>query len=176
VKQAAAGERKVSFGKRCQALALARPRPLDHAAFRRNRLNAENVIDSKKLERDLCEKPASTFSHRALKGFRRRRLVLARQIAQGGVIEAPAIGVLDPDFAARGLFVLFDFERAFWAVADDRVLDAAQVLGFDEEIHFGVLSLQEPAQQTSAPRRVSRKTENKWRERLSFLRALLARA
>jgi SagB-type dehydrogenase family enzyme len=38
----------------------------DHAAFRRNRLNAENVIDSEKLERALREKPASTFSHRAL--------------------------------------------------------------------------------------------------------------
>jgi hypothetical protein len=45
---------------------LLRKFALDHAAFRRNRLNAENVIDSKKLERDLCEKPASTFSHRAL--------------------------------------------------------------------------------------------------------------
>ena len=39
---------------------------LDHAEFRRNRLNSENVIDSKSLERDLCEKPVSTFSHRAL--------------------------------------------------------------------------------------------------------------
>jgi protein SCO1 len=39
---------------------------LDHAAFRRNRLNAENVIDSKNLERALFEKPAFTFSHRAL--------------------------------------------------------------------------------------------------------------
>ncbi|ARN83210.1 hypothetical protein B1812_21395 [Methylocystis bryophila] len=39
---------------------------LDHAASRRNRLKAENVIDSKSLERDLCEKPVSTFSHRAL--------------------------------------------------------------------------------------------------------------
>ncbi|ARN81101.1 glycosyltransferase [Methylocystis bryophila] len=39
---------------------------LDHAAFRQNRLNAENVIDSKSLERDSCEKPVSTFSHRAL--------------------------------------------------------------------------------------------------------------
>ena len=39
---------------------------LDHAAFRRSRLNAENVIDSKNLERALRERPASTFSHRAL--------------------------------------------------------------------------------------------------------------
>ncbi|CAN3993161.1 hypothetical protein MCBRY_003987 [Methylocystis bryophila] len=39
---------------------------LDHAVFRRNRLNTENVIDSKSLERDLCEKLVSTFSHRAL--------------------------------------------------------------------------------------------------------------
>ncbi|ARN83422.1 hypothetical protein B1812_05725 [Methylocystis bryophila] len=38
----------------------------DHAVFRRNRLNTENVIDSKSLERDLCEKPVPTFSHRAL--------------------------------------------------------------------------------------------------------------
>jgi len=56
---------------------------LDHAAFRRNRLNAENVIDSKKVERALREKPVSTFSHRALAPgryrsrpqFFRRRLV-----------------------------------------------------------------------------------------------------
>ncbi len=41
-------------------------RPLDHAAFRRKRLNAENVIDSRGVERALCEKPVSTFSHRAL--------------------------------------------------------------------------------------------------------------
>ncbi|BDV40758.1 hypothetical protein [Methylocystis bryophila] len=40
--------------------------PLDHAAFGRNRLNAEHVIDSKSLELDSREKPASTFSHRAL--------------------------------------------------------------------------------------------------------------
>ena len=39
---------------------------LDHAAFRRNRRNAENVIDSKRRERASCEKPVSTFSHRAL--------------------------------------------------------------------------------------------------------------
>ncbi|ARN80842.1 hypothetical protein B1812_06860 [Methylocystis bryophila] len=38
----------------------------DHAAFGRNRLSAENVIDSKSLERDLCEKTVSNFSHRAL--------------------------------------------------------------------------------------------------------------
>jgi hypothetical protein len=36
------------------------------SAFRRNRLNAENVIDFKGLERDLCEMPVSAFSHRAL--------------------------------------------------------------------------------------------------------------
>ncbi len=34
---------------------------LDHAAFGRNRLNAEDMIDSKKLERALREKPASSF-------------------------------------------------------------------------------------------------------------------
>ncbi|MBM3561928.1 MAG: hypothetical protein FJX48_01965 [Alphaproteobacteria bacterium] len=39
---------------------------LDHAAFGRNRPNADNVIDSKRLERALCEKPDSTFSQRAL--------------------------------------------------------------------------------------------------------------
>jgi uncharacterized protein (DUF2336 family) len=37
---------------------------IDHAAFRRNRLNAGNVIDSKTFERALREKPASTFSGR----------------------------------------------------------------------------------------------------------------
>ncbi|MEF3364915.1 double-strand break repair helicase AddA [Methylocystis sp. 9N] len=39
---------------------------LDHAAFGRNRPNADNVIDSESLERALREKPASTFSQRAL--------------------------------------------------------------------------------------------------------------
>jgi len=39
---------------------------LDHAAFRRNRPNADDVIDSKGSERALREKPASTFSQRAL--------------------------------------------------------------------------------------------------------------
>ncbi|MBM3563984.1 MAG: hypothetical protein FJX48_12785 [Alphaproteobacteria bacterium] len=38
---------------------------LDHAAIRQNRLNADDVIDSKSLERALCEKPASAFSQRA---------------------------------------------------------------------------------------------------------------
>jgi squalene synthase HpnD len=33
----------------------------DHAAFRRNRLNAENVIDSKSIERASSEKPVPTF-------------------------------------------------------------------------------------------------------------------
>ncbi|TLG76839.1 hypothetical protein FEV16_08830 [Methylocystis sp. B8] len=41
-------------------------RTLDHAAFGRNRPNADNVIDSKSLERALREKPDSTFSQRAL--------------------------------------------------------------------------------------------------------------
>ena len=39
---------------------------LDHAAFERNRSNAENVIDSKSLERASREKPVPTFSQRAL--------------------------------------------------------------------------------------------------------------
>ncbi|MBM3576421.1 MAG: hypothetical protein FJX40_01915 [Alphaproteobacteria bacterium] len=39
---------------------------LDHAAFGRNRPSANNVIDSKSLERAPCEKPVSTFSQRAL--------------------------------------------------------------------------------------------------------------
>ncbi len=39
---------------------------LDHAAFERNRSNAENVIDFKELERAPSEKPVPTFSQRAL--------------------------------------------------------------------------------------------------------------
>ncbi|MDR3408567.1 MAG: DNA polymerase Y family protein [Methylovirgula sp.] len=39
---------------------------LDHAAIGRNRPVADNVIDSKSMERAYCEKPASTFSQRAL--------------------------------------------------------------------------------------------------------------
>ena len=39
---------------------------LDHAAFERNRSNAENVIDSKGLQRASREKPVPTFSQRAL--------------------------------------------------------------------------------------------------------------
>ncbi|MBM3563729.1 MAG: hypothetical protein FJX48_11430 [Alphaproteobacteria bacterium] len=45
-------------------------RRLDHAAFRRNRPNADDVIDSKSLERALRKKPASTFSQRALAACR----------------------------------------------------------------------------------------------------------
>jgi protein ImuA len=43
------------------AFALALRCGLDHAAFRRNRLNAENVIDSKSVERASSEKPVPTF-------------------------------------------------------------------------------------------------------------------
>jgi len=43
---------------------------LDHAAIGRNRPIAENVIDSKSVERAYCEKPASTFSQRALEARR----------------------------------------------------------------------------------------------------------
>ncbi|ARN82803.1 hypothetical protein B1812_18805 [Methylocystis bryophila] len=39
---------------------------LDHAALRRHRLNAENVINSESVERALCEKPVFSFSRRAL--------------------------------------------------------------------------------------------------------------
>jgi len=39
---------------------------LDHAASRRNRLNADNVIDSNILERVRREKPVAAFSQRAL--------------------------------------------------------------------------------------------------------------
>ena len=46
---------------------LTKARDPDHAAFERKRSNADNVIDSKSLERALCEKPVSTFSRRALK-------------------------------------------------------------------------------------------------------------
>ncbi|PWB91670.1 hypothetical protein C5688_03925 [Methylocystis sp. MitZ-2018] len=46
---------------------------LDHAAFGRNRPNADNVIDSQSLERALCEKPVPTFSQRALASARRVR-------------------------------------------------------------------------------------------------------
>ena len=35
---------------------------LDHAAVGRNRLNADNVIDSKSLEHALCEKPVPFFA------------------------------------------------------------------------------------------------------------------
>ncbi|MBM3551345.1 MAG: hypothetical protein FJX45_06140 [Alphaproteobacteria bacterium] len=38
----------------------------DHAAFGRNRPNADNVIDSISLERARREKPVPTFSQRAL--------------------------------------------------------------------------------------------------------------
>ncbi len=50
---------------------------LDHAAFGWNRPNADNVIDSKSLERALREKPDSTFSQRAL---------AAIEVSLGGVV------------------------------------------------------------------------------------------
>ncbi len=65
------------------------PGALDHAAFRRNRLNAENVIDSKSLERDLREKPVSTFSHRALAA-----LGAAKAPRAGGARAAGSLGWL----------------------------------------------------------------------------------
>ena len=46
---------------RCPARARGEADALDHAAFERNRSNAENVIDSKKIERASSEKPVPTF-------------------------------------------------------------------------------------------------------------------
>ena len=51
---------------RATAMEPVRRRSLDHAAIGRNRPIAENVIDSKSIERASSEKPASTFSQRAL--------------------------------------------------------------------------------------------------------------
>ncbi|MBM3578175.1 MAG: hypothetical protein FJX40_11050 [Alphaproteobacteria bacterium] len=71
--------------------------PLDHAAFRRNRLNADDVIDSKSLERALREKPASTFSQRALaasqgrqEGRYRRRSREKKLISRLGTVAVPS--------------------------------------------------------------------------------------
>ncbi|ARN80899.1 hypothetical protein DSM21852_00430 [Methylocystis bryophila] len=50
---------------------------LDHDAFERNRSNADNVIDSKVLERDWREKPVPTFSLRAL---------VVAEIGPGGIV------------------------------------------------------------------------------------------
>ncbi|AZG76369.1 hypothetical protein EHO51_06290 [Methylocystis rosea] len=50
----------------------------DHAAFGRNRPNADNVIDCQSLERSLREKPVPTFSQRALAEFRAGRCAHAR--------------------------------------------------------------------------------------------------
>ncbi len=52
---------------------------LDHAAFERKRSNADNVIDFKSSERDPSEKPASTFSHRALERLALAYLAFARR-------------------------------------------------------------------------------------------------
>jgi PQQ-dependent catabolism-associated CXXCW motif protein len=57
-----------AFGKRKNMSRSPLRAALDHTAFRRNRLNAENVIDSKSFERASREKPVSTLSQRAL-GF-----------------------------------------------------------------------------------------------------------
>ncbi|MEF3367143.1 squalene--hopene cyclase [Methylocystis sp. 9N] len=51
---------------RCVSMLAQLGDTLDHAAFGRNRPNADNVIDSKSLERASREKPGSTFSQRAL--------------------------------------------------------------------------------------------------------------
>jgi len=52
---------------------------LDHAAFgQQSRPNADNVIDSKSLERALREKPGSTFSQRALVVDAPRKEISAR--------------------------------------------------------------------------------------------------
>ena len=59
----------------------------DHAAFRRNRLNAEDVIDSKKFERASREKPASTYSQRAQEAPR-----LLEIVDVGGDLAAPEEG------------------------------------------------------------------------------------
>ncbi len=72
---------------------------LDHAAFGRNRPNADNVIDSKSLERAMCEKPVPTFSQRALETLSSsERLAfdeIARTLKEGGIIASNAAATLE---------------------------------------------------------------------------------
>jgi hypothetical protein len=86
--------------------------PLDHAAIGRNRPIAENVIDSKSLERAYSEKPASAFSQRALeripqklvdfcdknalKLFGLARFLVARTIPFSGKRAEPGLGPTVP--------------------------------------------------------------------------------
>ncbi|MEF3367616.1 high frequency lysogenization protein HflD [Methylocystis sp. 9N] len=89
-----------------RALAAALDAPLDHAAFGRNRPNADNVIGSKNLERALREKPDSTFSQRAL---------AAAPVARGGFVceaiddpshvhDANCVHAIDPETLAGPKF------------------------------------------------------------------------
>ena len=55
-----------SLSRELELRAPSREEAPDHAAIGRNRPMAENVIDPKNVERACCEKPASTFSQRAL--------------------------------------------------------------------------------------------------------------
>ncbi len=78
---------------------------LDHAAFRRNRLNADDVIDSKSVERALREKPASAFSRRALAQAK----IIDRTIGEIGV----ALNEIAQAAALTHLVGVFDSGIAF---------------------------------------------------------------
>jgi predicted secreted hydrolase len=71
---------------------------IDHAAFERNRSNADAVIDSKNLERASSEKPVPTFSHRALASGAKLMLFRYR-----GATSHYAGTWIDPDGATRAL-------------------------------------------------------------------------
>jgi squalene synthase HpnD len=60
----------------------------DHAAFRRNRLNAENVIDSKSIERASSEKPVPTF-------------FASRALTPSAVLAHPKLGEVCAEVAER---------------------------------------------------------------------------
>ncbi|BDV37503.1 hypothetical protein DSM21852_07560 [Methylocystis bryophila] len=72
---------------------------LDHAAFRRNALNAENVIDSKDLERDLRGKTASHFFASRSKGSIALEDPAPLRLSQPQPVPFPVI--LDEDDAGR---------------------------------------------------------------------------
>ena len=109
----------------------------DHAAFRRNRLNAENVIDSRKLERALREEPVSTFSQRALKPLTLLKADRRLEIA----FERSDLARFDRNLLAQDLDLVtgaafFDLVSAAWiddfcAALAERRLPLYAVLSYD---------------------------------------------
>jgi protein ImuA len=133
---------------------------LNHAAFEQNRSNAENVIDSRELERASSEKPVPTFASRALASSAQEFFeALPGAFAQGGLSEIVPARPRDAAAAAGFASVLAlcavvpRGASAVW-IAEDM---AAQEIGLPYAKGLEALGL-DPARLVVARTRDSRET------------------